>query len=367
MSTPMTESVPASGVRERLDAVRIQPSCSITDALAHLDRAGSGVLLVTDGEDRLLGVLTDGDFRRAVLAGTPLGEPCLDIATTDPVVGSAALTAAEALYLMDHGREYTLDHLPLVDDDGRVVGLVLRSDFVAEAPSGADAVIMAGGFGTRLMPLTRSTPKPMLPLGGRPLLERTIECLREAGVRHVNITTHYLGGQIASHFGDGHDFGVELKYLTEERPLGTAGGLRLIDPGGGPLLVINGDIVTGLHFRDLLAYHRIQRADLTIAVRQYEMQVPYGVVECAGERVSAIREKPVHRFFVNAGIYVIGPAARAMLPPIERLDMPDLITHLLQLGRRVVSFPVMEYWLDVGRHDDYQRAQDDARNGTIGR
>jgi NDP-sugar pyrophosphorylase family protein len=155
--------------------------------------------------------------------------------------------------------------------------------------------------------------------------------------------------------------------VAEERPLGTAGSLRLIDPGRGPLLVINGDIVTGLDFRALLAYHRMQRADLTVAVRQYEMQVPYGVVECAGERVSGIREKPVHRFFVNAGIYVIEPAVRDLLPPIERLDMPDLIAHLLQLGRRVVSFPVMEYWLDVGRHDDYQQAQADVRSGVIGR
>lgn len=361
------EPAPISSAMERLAAVQIAPSRSITDALAQLDRAGTGVLLVTDEGDRLLGVLTDGDFRRAVLAGTPMGDPCIGIASTDPVVAPAGSSPAEALHLMDRGREYTLDHLPLVDDGRRLAGLLLRSDLVAEAPPPVDALIMAGGFGARLLPLTRTTPKPMLPVGDRPLMERTIECLREAGVRHVNITTHYLGDQIASHFGDGHSFGVEVSYVTEERPLGTAGSLRLIDSGGGPLLVINGDIVTGLHFRDLLTYHRMQRADLTVAVRQYEMQVPYGVVECAGEQVSAIREKPVHRFFVNAGIYVIEPAVRALLPDIERLDMPDLITHLLQLGRRVVSFPVMEYWLDVGRHADYQQAQDDVRNGALAR
>src|SRR4029079_19589486 len=198
---------------------------------------------------------------RAVLAGVPLSEPCLGIASTDPVVAPATATAADALHLMDRGREYTLDHLPVLDDRRRLVGLLLRSDLVTEVPPPVDALIMAGGFGARLMPLTRTTPKPMLPVGDRPLMERTIECLREAGVRHINITTHYLADQIASHFGDGHGFGVEVKYVTEERPLGTAGSLRLIDPGGGPLLVINGDILTGLHFRDLLAYHRMQRAD----------------------------------------------------------------------------------------------------------
>ena len=367
MPSTVAERASPTAAEERLAAVRIAPTRSITEALGQLDAAGTGMLLVADADDRLLGVLTDGDFRRAVLAGTPLTDPCISIASTDPVVGSPTVAAADAIQLMDRGRPYILDHLPLVDQARRIVGLLLRSDFATEVRLEVDAVIMAGGVGARLMPLTRSTPKPMLHVGDRPLLERTIESLREAGVHRVNVTTHYLADQIASHFGDGHGFGVEVRYVTEERPLGTAGSLRLIDPGTGPLLVINGDIVTGLRFRDLLTYHREQRADLTIAVRQYEMQVPYGVVECAGERVSAIREKPFHRFFVNAGIYVVEPTVRQMLPPMERLDMPDLITHLLQLGRKVVSFPVMEYWLDVGRHDDYQQAQDDVRSGIIGR
>ena len=210
----------------RLADSLLSPSASITEAVARLERAGTGVLLLVEEDDRLWGILTDGDIRRAILGHVPFERPCRDIATRDPIVGPPGITAPEALHLLDHGREFVLDQLPLVTADRRVAGLILRSDLVSRERLGVSAVIMAGGYGKRLLPLTEQVPKPMLPVGDRPLLERTIEHLRDAGIHQVNVTTHYLSEQIRSHFGDGQAFGVDINYVTEDLPLGTAGGLR---------------------------------------------------------------------------------------------------------------------------------------------
>jgi NDP-sugar pyrophosphorylase family protein len=266
---------------------------------------------------------------------------------------------------MDHGREFVVNHLPLVDEQGRVAGILLRSDLVSSNLPAVSAVIMAGGFGTRLRPLTEHIPKPMLPVGDRPLLERTIGRLRDAGIRRVHVSTHYLSEMITNYFGDGQAFGVDLRYVAEDRPLGTAGALKLMDQRHEPLLVINGDILTSVDFRDMLAHHRAHRADVTIGVRQYDLQVPYGVVERSGAYVSALREKPVMCFLVNAGIYLLEPSVYRYIPDGETFDMPDLIQRLLDDGRPVVSFPIVEYWLDIGRHDDYEQAQEDVRQGRV--
>jgi NDP-sugar pyrophosphorylase family protein len=269
------------------------------------------------------------------------------------------MTPVQALQLMDSAREYVINQLPVVTADGTIAGFWLRSDFVKAAPV-LSAVIMAGGFGTRLLPLTEGTPKPMLPVGNRPLLERTIERLRAAGIADVRVTTHYLGDLIASHFGDGQAFGVRMSYVPEDRPLGTAGALRQLAPATETLLVMNGDILTNVDFAAMYAYHREQRADATIGVRAYELQVPYGVVECRDSTVTALQEKPVQSFLVNAGIYLLEPSALAHIPDQERFDMTDLIQRLLDLGRPVASFPIVEYWLDIGRPADYEQAQRDA-------
>jgi len=228
-----------------------------------------------------------------------------------------------------------------------------------------EAVIMAGGFGTRLQPLTNDTPKPMLPVGGRPLLEVAVSQLQRAGIRRVNVTTHYLPDKIVNHFGDGRRFGVELNYVNEESPLGTAGALQLLEPWSTTLLVMNGDILTDVNIRSLLSYHREHDAAFTVAVRQYEFRVPYGVVEGEEGMVRAIVEKPELSFFVNAGIYLIEPEVREFISPGFRLDMPDLVRSLIDAGRRVANFPVREYWLDIGRHTDYEQAQQDIRNGKV--
>lgn len=345
----------------RLQDVLVEPESSVRDALARLDRAGTGVLLVADAERRLLGLLTDGDLRRAVLSGRGMGAPCVQFATRTPLVVGPEASDDDALALMDRGRDFVINHLPVVNPDGGIVGLLLRSDLVTTVRPPMAAVIMAGGYGMRLRPLTDRTPKPMLPVGDRPLLELTIARLRAAGVRHVSIATHYLADCITRHFGDGSAFGVEVTYLAEERPLGTAGALRALRETTDTFVVLNGDVLTGVPFERMLAFHREHHADMTVGVRDHTVEVPYGVVDCDDVRVLGVREKPTEHFLVNAGVYVMEPSVPRMLPDDMRIDMPELIQRLLDAGRTVVSFPIVEYWLDIGRPADYERAQDEAR------
>jgi NDP-sugar pyrophosphorylase family protein len=276
-----------------------------------------------------------------------------------PVTAPASSDQATLLALM---QEHCLRHVPLLDADGRVVDLVTLTDLLPDQVLPLQAVIMAGGFGTRLRPLTEDLPKPMLTVGGRPIMERIVEQLQQAGIRQVNVTTHYKPEKIIDHFGDGQAFGVSLTYVNEEQPLGTGGALGLIEAPEEPMLVINGDILTRVDFGAMLEYHREHHADMTVAVRQYDLQVPYGVIECAGAYVQGIREKPMLHFLVNAGMYLLEPSVYRYIPKGERFDMPDLIERLLAGGRTVVSFPVVEYWLDIGQHAEYERAQQDARS-----
>ncbi|HEY8536558.1 MAG TPA: nucleotidyltransferase family protein [Vicinamibacterales bacterium] len=350
---------------ERLRRATIPPDASIGAAVARLEDAGTGMLVLCDPDGSLCGVLTDGDVRRALLKRVPFDRPCREIATTDPVVAVDPLTEEDALRLMDQGAAFPIDHLPVLDPAGRVIGLLLRRDLVTVGDLGLAAVIMAGGFGTRLQPLTNDTPKPMLPVGDRPLLELTIERLRSAGIRRVNITTHYLADRITEHFGNGDAFGVDVRYVAEDRPLGTAGALRLIDAGPEPLLVINGDVLTRVDFRDMAAFHRAAGAMATIGVRPVEFVFPYGVVEADEHGVHGLHEKPRLSYLVNAGVYLVEPAAFAYIPEGRRYDMTDLIDRLLAERHRVVSFPIVESWIDIGRHGDYALAQDMVPHGQL--
>lgn len=346
----------------RLKAVIIAPEASISEAMAQLDKAATGVLLICDKERHLLGLLTDGDFRRAILHRKPFGDPCATIATAHPITAPISVSSAEALQLMN---DHDIGQLPVIDSEGRVQKLILSKDIVPNRDLALSAVVMAGGFGKRLLPLTEKVPKPMLPVGGRPLLELTIAQLKRAGIKDVNVTTHYLPESISDHFGNGEMFGVHLNYVQEEHPLGTAGGIKLLKQFEETMLVINGDILTGAPFGAMLEYHRAYHADLTVGVRKYEVQVPFGVVECEDVHVKGLEEKPSLSFFINAGTYLIEPSVRDFIPTGQRFDMTDLITKLIEAGRTVVSFPIMEYWLDMGRHEDYAKAQHDVQNGVF--
>lgn len=345
----------------------VPPTATLRDVVSTIDRGRLGIALVLDEQGNLVDTVTDGDIRRAVLAGLSLDEPVSCLASRrvgtvygEPITAPVELAADEIASLMTNR---SVRHVPLVDSEGRVVDLVVNEDLIPSGELPLDAVVMAGGFGKRLGKLTSDIPKPMLPLGEKPLLEHTIAALRDAGIRRFHVTTHYLADVIKNHFSDGSHLGVDISYVDEDQPLGTAGALGLLPEVPGPVLLLNGDIVTRVDYRAMLEFHREHQAVLTVGVRQYEMQVPYGVVEAQGAVVRAVREKPTASFLVNAGVYLIEPLVLTRVAPNQRLDMPDLIQELLKAGELVVSFPILEYWLDVGRLSDYMRAQEDYENG----
>ncbi|MCI0577571.1 MAG: nucleotidyltransferase family protein, partial [Chloroflexi bacterium] len=335
-----------------LERLFINPSSTIRQAMTCLNQNTKGIALVVDQERRLAGTISDGDIRRAMLRGAGLEMPVQELLASkvggrypQPVTAPAGSSPELLLQLM---QERFIRHIPLLAEDGRVVDMVTLDELIPKQHLPMQAVIMAGGFGTRLHPLTLELPKPLLPVGDRPLMELIVNRLHEAGIHQVNVATHYLGEKIKAYFGDGHSFGVEISYVSEEQPLGTVGALGLMKAPTEPLLVINGDILTRVDFRAMLAFHRRHNADLTVAVRQYELQVPYGVMESEGPYVRRVQEKPHLTFLVNAGIYLLEPTVHRYIPCGQRFDMTDLIERLLQENRPVANFPILEYWLDIG-------------------
>jgi dTDP-glucose pyrophosphorylase len=345
-----------------LDALLLPVDARVRDAMACIDRnPRTGIALVVHPDRRLAGTVTDGDLRRAMLAHLDLDAPVARLLERQqelreprpvPLTAPVGTAGHELVALM---RRYEVRQIPLVDATGCVESLALLEDLIGAEDAPLRAVVMAGGFGTRLGGLTEETPKPMLPVGDRPLLERIIEQLRDAGIHRVNLTTYYRPDAITSHFGDGREFGVEIDYVPEQQPLGTAGALGLLDPAE-PLLVMNGDLLTRIDFRAMHRFHDEHGADMTVAVRPYEVRVPYGMVEVDAERVTRISEKPLVRGFVNAGIYLINPDVARLVPAGAPLEMPELIERLVAEERLVVGFPLREYWLDIGQVSDYEQA-----------
>ena len=338
---------------------------TITEAIARINKNGVGIVLVVNKDRHLVGTVTDGDIRRAILDNLHLTASIAILlerkAGTRFAKPFTALIGQDRDVYLKLLKQHGILHLPLLDVNERVAGLVTMEDFVEEGNLSLQAVVMAGGRGSRLYPLTENLPKPMLPVGDKPLLEIIIGQMRSIGIRKVNVTTHHKPEKISEHFGNGENFDVELSYVSENRPLGTAGALGLLNCPTETLLVINGDILTQVDFRAMLQYHREHDAELTMAVRSYGMEVPYGVVECEGSYIRSLKEKPSMKFLVNAGIYLLEPSAHGCIPAGEHYNMTDLIQHLISEGRPVVSFPIHEYWLDIGARAEYEQAQEESR------
>ena len=351
------------------DVIRftIRQDASITEVMSCLESTRAGIAVVVNTDGTLVDTITDGDIRRAVLGGVPLTGSVRDVLAVKPRE-QLPLTAAVGTsddQLREMMIEADLPQIPVMDAQGRVVKVALLRELGRDYETPLGAMVLAGGFGTRLRPLTDDIPKSMLPVGDRPLLEILVHQLKSAGIKKLNMATHYKGEVIANHFGDGSAFGVDITYVEEEEPLGTAGALSLIETPEEPMLVMNGDIVTNIDFRAMLQFHREHKADLTVAVRHYGFKVPFGVVESEGAFVTSVSEKPTVEQLINAGIYLLSPTAWLAVPKGQRYDMTDLIEALLENGCEVVSFPILEYWLDVGQMDDYEQAQADASDGVI--
>ncbi len=351
---------------DELKQVSVTPDASVRQVMECIDQSAKGIALVLDERGRLIGTVTDGDIRRAILAGMDLELPIGELLRQREPAFAGAITAplgSDDTTLLHLMAEKSVRHIPLVDEDDCVADVAFLSELVKEYELPLRAVVMAGGYGSRLRPLTEEVPKPMLPVGNKPLLQLIVEQLKQAGIRHVNLATHYKGEVIAEHFKNGEEFGVEIRYVKEDQPLGTAGALSLIEDVNEPLLVMNGDILTRVDFRALLSFHREHKADLTVCVRQYEFRVPYGVIDTDGVMVRGISEKPVVRQFINAGIYLLNPQVLQLIPNGQPYDIPDLIERLVSDGRTVVSFPIREYWLDIGKVDQYDQAKADIAAG----
>jgi dTDP-glucose pyrophosphorylase/CBS domain-containing protein len=337
-------------------------TASIREVIECIDRSRwIGLALLVDDEERLVNTISDGDVRRGVLAGVSLDAQVRELlpikATTPHPTPTTAPATAEPAELLRIMQENQVRSAPLVDGAGRIIDVVTLQELLPQPATPIQAVIMAGGFGRRLLPYTEDLPKPMLHVDGRPLLERIVERLRDSGISQINVTTHFKPEKIVEHFGDGQEFGVDISYVNEDRPLGTGGALGLLPKPQDTTLVINGDVLTQVDFRTMLMYHRQHDADMTVAVSQYGLAVPFGVVECEGPRICRLQEKPQLNVLVNAGIYLLEPTVYDFVDNGEPLQMTDLITRLLDSGRAVVSFPIFEQWIDIGRHDDYARAQ----------
>ena len=324
-------------------------------ALELMNRGGYQLALVRRADGQLAGMVTDSDIRKGLLRGITLEQQVTAVMNTSPLVVSPELGEAEAHQLMMLNHFF---HLPVVDASGQLVGLHVAEQLRSPEPRSETLVIMAGGRGQRLMPLTATIPKPMLPLHGRPILEHIIERAKLEGFRQVVISVNYLAEVINEHFGDGSSYGVAIHYLQERQPLGTAGALASLHASlrQDPVVVTNGDVITDVAYGDLLSQARREAADGLMAVRVQEWQNPFGVVLCEGNQLVGLEEKPVYRHQVNAGMYVLSPALLDLLQPDTYCDMTDLFSLGVKQGLNLQVFPMHESWLDIGRHADYERA-----------
>ncbi len=334
----------------------IGPGDTVRETIRRIDGSSTQIALVVDPADHLLGTITDGDIRRGLLKGISLEDPASTIMNASP-------TCAHP----DDGREAILarmkakllHQIPIVDAERRVVGLQVLDELLA-AKRDNWVVLMAGGRGTRLRPLTDDTPKPMLHVGAKPILETILEGFVEQGFNKFFLAVNYRAEMVRAHFGNGSRWGVEIDYLSEASPLGTAGALSLLPTRpSAPLLVMNADLLTRVGFGHMLDFHRVHASAATMGVREYDFQVPFGVVKIRDQSIISIEEKPTHRFFVNAGIYVLSPETLELVPRGRHFDMPALFESLIAAGRETAVFPIREYWIDIGRMDDFEKAADE--------
>ncbi|AXE30454.1 alcohol dehydrogenase [Chromobacterium phragmitis] len=332
----------------------IGPDVSLREALEIIDSAGTQLAVVVDEHRRLLGTVSDGDARRALLSGLGMDDRVDRVMHAGATVVASSSTPHEIQATM---RRTGRHQLPIVDAEGVVVGLALISDYLSAARRNNWVVIMAGGLGTRLQELTRDTPKPMLKVGSRPLLETIIRSYAEQGFHRFYLAVNYKAEQIEDHFGDGAALGVDIRYLREEQRMGTAGALSLLpERPNAPLIVTNADLLTKENFGLLVDQHVEAGAHATMAVRHFEMQVPFGVVNVREGHIHSIEEKPVQRFVVSAGINVLSPEVLELVPAGSFFDMPSLFDRVLEHGMKARAYQIDGYWLDIGRLPDFERA-----------
>lgn len=330
---------------------------TLGDIIKQLNDSGLQIVVIVSKDELIIGTITDGDVRRGLLRGLDMNSSIDSIINRDAMAVTNNMSQDLVKELM---RVNKINALPVLDDSRKVIGLHMLNEILEAEERPNLMIIMAGGQGTRLRPHTENCPKPMLPIGGKPMLEHIIERAKEQGFRHFILSIHYLGHMIQEYFGDGGEWNVKIDYLIEDSPLGTAGALGLmINRPEEPFLVTNGDVMSEILYGDLLDFHIHQQAIATMAVRPYEWQHPFGVVESSGVEYLGFAEKPISRSQINAGVYVLHPDSLDVLKEGEPCDMPELFERLRMALKKTVIYPMHESWLDVGRPDDLKEAEID--------
>ena len=333
----------------------ISAKAKIREVIKSIDQGAVQIALVVDAEQKLMGTVTDGDIRRGLLRGETLESSAERVMHREFRFVREGVRDQDVLAMM---RREVLHQIPMLDSEGRVVRLILLEELLQRKSLPNKVVIMAGGEGKRLRPLTRNCPKPMLPVQGKPMLEILLERCKAAGLCQFYFAVNYLKQQIIDHFGDGSRWGVDIHYLKETQPLGTAGALSLLpEITEDPVLMLNGDVLTQVPFPALLRFHQEHQAVATVCVREHETVIPYGVARTEGTRLVALEEKPTLTHYVNAGVYVLSPQVWKSLKRAEACDMPELLESLQQSNQPIHVFPIHEYWLDVGHPETLAQAR----------
>ena len=337
--------------------IKLKQNATIKEALGIIDSGAMQIALVVDDNDKLLGTLTDGDIRRGILRGLDLDSSIETIVFKEPAIAKISSTKEEILKI---ALSKKLHQIPIVDDNGIVLDLKEIEELVEPKIKTSRVILMVGGLGTRLRPLTQDTPKPMLKVGNKPILQTIVERFAEYGFVNITMCVNFNASIIRDYFSDGKEFGVNIDYVLEEKRMGTAGALSLLkERPSEPFFVMNGDLLTNVNFEHIFNYHILNKATATMCVREYDYEVPYGVVKMNDNKIIEIAEKPVQKFFVSAGIYMLSPEILDLIPKNEFYDMPALFEKLIKLSKNVISFPIREYWLDIGRMEEYQRANEE--------
>lgn len=333
----------------------ISESTPIIDVIQIIDHSGLRFAMVVNSSNQLVGTVTDGDIRRGLLKQIDTKQPIKTIMHLNPKVASRQDSKQDILQVM---QKTSICHLPIVDAEQHILGLEILEELMDPSPQENYVVLMAGGLGSRLSPLTDNCPKPLLQINSKPMLQIIMENFAEYGFKKFFISLNYKASMIEEYFGDGSRFNFEIHYLHEDKKLGTAGALSLLPEMSQPIIVMNGDLLTKIHFQSLMDYHIKYQANATMCVKEFDFQVPYGVVRLdEHNNIIRIDEKPMQRFFVNAGIYVLSPEMLSLIEKNTYCDMPNLFSTAIEKNLSTISFPIREYWLDIGRPEDFVQAK----------
>lgn len=342
-----------------LNHILINENNTILEAMRLIDVNCKGILIVVDEQNRILGTITDGDIRRAILSEKPIRSSIVNLYNKNCIYVKETLNDINIKKLFVKNK---IKFIPIVDTDKKVISYYELDDFIDynRIEKENTVLIMAGGLGTRLKPLTDELPKPMLKVGDKPILQTIIEQFRDYGFTNILISVNYKADIIENYFREGKDFGVSINYIRESKRLGTAGAIKLAEKFlDKPFFVINGDILTNVNFCNLLQYHLENKFSITIGSRIYEMQIPYGVLNVDESCVTSLEEKPVYSYVVSGGIYVVDPQVINNIPENEYFDITELINKVMDKSGKIGSFPIKEYWMDIGKIEDYYKANKD--------